>query len=161
DALLASHELDLVMTVGSAQPGRLRRAGRAHPHENLEPLADGTVERTVADPVDVAQPDAIHPQRLARADDDTARRRIELPHIERMAGGDAQSLALADGEMRNAVMRAEHLSVEVDDITGVHRIRLQPADDVGVAAGRHEADVLAVVLVGDLQTKAARMLAHL
>ena len=32
---------------------------------------------------------------------------------------------------------------------GFRRAGLQPLDDVGVAAGRHEADVLAVVLVGD------------
>ena len=44
---------------------------------------------------------------------------------------------------------------------GSHRIRLQPADDVGVAAGRHEADVLAVVLVGDLEAEAPRQFARL
>ena len=38
---------------------------------------------------------------------------------------------------------------------------LQPLDHVGVAAGRHEADVLAVVLVGDREAEAARQLARL
>ena len=38
---------------------------------------------------------------------------------------------------------------------------LQPADDVGVAPGRHEADVLAVLLVGDLETEAPRQFARL
>ncbi len=37
---------------------------------------------------------------------------------------------------------------------------LQPLDHVGVAPGRHEADVLAVLLVGDREAELARELAH-
>ena len=58
-------------------------------------------------------------------------------------------------------MGAQHISVEIDDLAGRERVRLQAADDVGVAAGRHEADVLAVMLVGDVEAEAARQLAHL
>ena len=39
--------------------------------------------------------------------------------------------------------------------------RLQPFDHIGVAAGRHKADVLAVVLVGDRQAELAGELARL
>src|SRR5215468_9498821 len=63
--------------------------------------------------------------------------------------------------MRNALVAAKHAAGKIDDVTGLHRIRAQAADDVGVAAGRNEADVLAVLLVGDLKAKAARQLAHL
>src|SRR5262249_44042391 len=104
------------------------------------------IERAIADPVDVAQDDAVHPQRLARADHDAARRGIEPDDIKRRARSNLQSLALADGEMRNALMMAEHAATEIDDVAGLHRIRPQPADDIGVAPGRHEADVLAVML---------------
>src|SRR5262249_55822062 len=149
DALLARDQLDLVIAVAAAQPRGLRRARRAHAHEDLETLADGAVERAVADPVDVAQANSIHPQRLARTDPDAARRGVELHHIERMAGGDAEPLALADREMRNALMAAEHAAIEIRDVAGLHRIRLETADDVGVAAGGYEADVLTVMLVGD------------
>ena len=38
---------------------------------------------------------------------------------------------------------------------------LQAADDVGVAPGRHEADVLAVLLVGDVEAEAPRQFARL
>ena len=38
---------------------------------------------------------------------------------------------------------------------------LQAADDVGVAPGRHKADVLAVLLVGDFKTEAPRQFARL
>src|ERR1043166_3062501 len=66
DALLARDELNRVMAVAAAQPGRLRRAGRAHPHEDLETASDGVVKRTVADPIDVAPRNAIPPPPLAR-----------------------------------------------------------------------------------------------
>ena len=69
------------------------------------------------------KPDAIHPQRLARADHDAAARRIELDDIERRAGGDAQSLALADGEMNDALMPADDAAVEIDDVAGLDRVR--------------------------------------
>ena len=38
---------------------------------------------------------------------------------------------------------------------------MQPLDHVGIVPGRHEADVLAVRLVGDRQAEAARQLAGL
>src|SRR5262249_36317141 len=104
DALLARDELHLVMAGRAAQPGRLWRARRAHAYENLEPLADRIVKRTVADPVDIAQHDAIHSQRLARTDHDAAARSIQSHDIERAACGNAQSLALAHREMGNPLV---------------------------------------------------------
>ena len=44
---------------------------------------------------------------------------------------------------------------------GSMAVRPQPADDIGVAPGRHEADVLAVVLVGHGKTETPRQLAGL
>ena len=63
--------------------------------------------------------------------------------------------------MDDAVVAAEHIAVEIDDIARRRSARLQPLDHVGVAAGRHEADVLAVVLVGDRKAEAPRVLARL
>ena len=145
----------------AAQPGRLRRAGRAHAHEHLEAIADGAVDVAIADPVDVAQHDAVHLQRLARADHDAAVGGLQPHHVKRRGGRDAEAAALADGEIGDAVVAAEHAAVEIDDVAGVHRVRTQAGDDVGVAPGRHEADVLAVVLVGDRETEAPRELARL
>src|SRR6202012_710868 len=85
----------------------------------------------------------------------------EPHHEQRVAERNAETLALADGEMRNALMLTQYVAVEIDDLAGRKRIRLQAADDVGVAARRHEADVLAVMLVGDRQAKTPRQLAHL
>ena len=75
--------------------------------------------------------------------------------------GDAEAAALADGEMDDAVMAAEHTAVEIDDVAGLGGAGPQPLDHFGVAAGRHEADVLAVLLVGDLEAKAPRQFARL
>ncbi len=46
-------------------------------------------------------------------------------------------------------MAAENPAVEMDDLAGPRRARLQPLDHVGIAAVGDEADVLAVGLVGD------------
>src|SRR3984957_13699451 len=54
NALLARDQFDFIAAVfARAQPRRLRRTGRSHPHENLETLADRAIERAVTDPVDV------------------------------------------------------------------------------------------------------------
>ena len=161
DALFTDDEFDLIAAIDGAQPRRLRRARRAHAHEHLDAIADHTVERAVADPVDVTQADAIHPQCLARPHHDAAAGRIELDDIERRAGGDAQSLALADGEMNDALMPADDAAFEIDDVAGLDRAGPEAADDVGVAPGRHEADVLAVLLVGDFEAEAPRQFAGL
>ena len=63
--------------------------------------------------------------------------------------------------MNDSVVAAEHLSVEIDDVTLRGGARLQPLDDVGIAPARHEADVLAVLLVGDREAELARQLARL
>src|SRR5262249_30453606 len=100
-------------------------------------------------------------QRVARADNHAARLRIEPHHIEWVAGGDAEPAALADGEMDDAGMPAQHAAVEIDDLARLGRARLEPLDHLGVAARRHEADVLAVVLVGDREAVPARKLPRL
>src|SRR5450432_2756206 len=63
--------------------------------------------------------------------------------------------------MNDAGMAAQHLAVEIDDLAGFRSTGLKPFDDVGVMAGRHKADVLAVVLVGDRQAELARQFAGL
>ena len=63
--------------------------------------------------------------------------------------------------MNDALMPADDVAVEIDDVAGLDRARLQAADDVGVAPGRHEADVLAVLLVGDFEAEAPRQFARL
>ncbi len=92
-------------------------------------------------------------QRLPRADDHLALRRIEPHHIERLAIGDAEAAALADGEMDDAVMAAETAAIDMHDIARLRRIGPEPQDHVGIAAFRHEADVLAVGLLRHRQSE--------
>src|SRR5260370_11152375 len=122
--VVAGDEFNLEAAVDRAQPGRLRRARRAHPHEHLDAVADDALQRAVADPVDVAQRDAVHPQRLARPHHDAAAGGIEPDDVKRRACRNAQSLALADGEMNDALVPADDTAVEVDDVAGLDRARL-------------------------------------
>ena len=63
--------------------------------------------------------------------------------------------------MNDALVTADDAPIEIDDVARLDRAGLQAADDVGVAPGRHEADVLAVLLVGDLEAEAPRQFARL
>ena len=58
-------------------------------------------------------------------------------------------------------MAAEHAAVDMHDLARPDRLRLQLLHQVGVAALRHEADILAVMLVGDPQAELARDAANL
>ena len=131
------------------QHGRARRACRAHPRENIEPVARQGSERHIAEPVDVAQVDAACLQRLPRADDHARALRVQMDDVERLAQRDADAAALADRVMDDAVVAAEHAPVDMDDVARRGRSRLQLGDDVEIAPLRHEADVLAVGLGGD------------
>src|SRR5207253_884671 len=64
-------------------------------------------------------------------------------------------------EMDDAVMPAQHPAVEIDNLARLRGAGPQPLDDVGIAPRRHEADVLAVVLVRDRQIEPAGKLADL
>ena len=48
------------------------------------------------------------------ADDDLALVALDLDHVERRTGGDAQALALAYGEVVNAVVLADYFAVGSD-----------------------------------------------
>ena len=124
------------------------------------PVGRDVVERAVAQPVDGAQIDLVGLQRLARADDDARPLGVEVHDVERLAGGDADAAPLADRVAQDAVMAAEHAAVDMDDVAGRGGVRLQLGDDVGILALRHEADVLAVGLVGDGQAHALGDGAH-
>src|SRR6185295_167874 len=161
-SVLASNEIDLDALACPAQPRRLRRPGGADLDEHLLPAgAQGLVDASLAQPIHIAQPHPAGAQRRARPDHDPTRRGVEPDHVKRMARGDAEPAPLADGEMDDAGMRAEHAAVEIDDVTGLGRPRLKALYHLGVTARRHEADVLFVVLGGHRERKLARKVARL
>src|SRR5262245_57684059 len=160
--MLAIDQFHLATMCAMAQPGCLRRSRRPDLHEDLAPIIGQSLfERTFADPIDVAEHDAAHAQRLTRTDDHTAPLGIKTHDVERRAGGNSKPTPLADSKMNNAGMLAQHFSVKVDDIAGFGRTWLQSFDHVGVVTGRNEADVLAVLLVSNCEPEAARKLTGL
>jgi len=160
--MLTSDQLNLTAVCAVSQPGGLRRTRRADFHEDLAAIVgQRLLDRPFTDPVDVAQHDAAHAQRLARTDDNTPLLGIKTHDIERRAGGNAKTAPLTDSEMNNPGMRAKYFPIKIDDVASLRRARLQPFDNVGVVAGRDEADVLAVVLVGNCEPEAARKLTGL
>src|SRR5262249_57746559 len=103
-AVLAGDEIDLDPARTAAEPGGVRRPGRAHLDVDLVPAgAERMIDRAFAEPVDVAQPHAARAQRPARADDDAPSCRVEPGHIERVASGYAGTAARA--------ARATHLAL--------------------------------------------------
>ena len=82
-------------------------------------------------------------------------------HVERLGlAADLQPAPLADGEMDQAAMRAQHPPVAIDDLARPRRLGPHLLDDPRIIAVGDEADVLAVRLVGDEQAELAGEIAH-
>ena len=79
---------------------------------------------------------------------------VQSDHIERHTCRNAETAALADRKVDDAVMAAEHPPIQIDDLAGRGGPGPQPLDHVGIMPARYEADVLAVLLVGDRKTEA-------
>src|SRR5438552_12352503 len=97
---------------------------------------------------------------LASAGDDAVLARLDAEHVPGSRFSQvAKTTALPNCVERGASMRAQLTSARVDDRAGADR---QPRREIasGLAA-RHEADLLALRLVGDGQAELARVLADL
>ena len=92
--------------------GRLRRAQL---HGDPQPIGCGRIGRG-DEPINLADAHALRRQRLARADDDAVRGGIDADDEERLAAADAEAAPLADGEVDDPVMTAEHPAVDMDDV---------------------------------------------
>src|SRR6476620_4580143 len=86
-------------------------------------------------------------QPLARPDHDLAAHGIKADHVKRLGRRDADAATLADRVVDDAAMAAEHTAIDVDDVACLCGAGPEALDDVGIAASRHEADVLAVGLL--------------
>src|SRR5690606_30280451 len=86
---------------------------------------------------------------------------IKMDNIKRFTSGDPNTAALADRVMHDAVVAAERTPVNMDNIARIGRFGLQLGDNVRIFALRHEADVLAILLLGDGQAHFLRDFAHL
>ena len=87
-------------------------------------------------------------QAVTRSHHDLVALGIEADDEQRLGTRNPQAAPLADRVVDDAVVAPEPAAVHVHDIAGLQRARLQALDHARVAAGRHEADVLAVGLFG-------------
>ena len=51
--------------------------------------------------------------------------------------------------MNDPLMAAKDMAVFIGNLSRLRRLRLQPGDDIGLMAVRHESDILAVGLFGN------------
>ena len=72
---------------------------------------------------------------------------IDIDDVDRIAQRNAQPLALADGEMLMAFVRADDRAVGRDEFAGAKRFRAATAHQRGIILVRNEADFLRVRLV--------------
>src|SRR5262249_11347834 len=84
-----------------------------------------------------------------------SRRGVDVDHVERNAGRKSEPLALSDSEAVHAVVPAEDAAVAVADLAGGHA--RATADELRGLAGRYEADLLAIVLLGNCESQAPRL----
>ena len=81
----------------------------------------GLGQGVMAQPIEPAHLDVPLQQRLARADDHAAGRRIDPHHIKRLAFGNAKAAALADGVVNDALVVAQHAAIEMHDVARLQR----------------------------------------
>src|SRR6476659_7537777 len=84
---------------------------------------------------------------------------VDTENVERNGGGEAQALALTDGEPVHAPVSPEDTAGGIPDRArpGLDAV---PFEERGVIAVRHEADLVAVRLVGHLKPERTGMRAH-
>src|SRR4029078_4588896 len=96
-------------------------------------------------------------ERLGRADGDGRLPGVDADDVEGDAGGEAEPLALADGEAVHAVVMPEDAPLAIANLAAGDRGAAP--DELGVLARGDEADLLAVLLLGDAQAEAPCLLA--
>ena len=68
---------------------------------------------------------------------------------------------MADRVVHDALVDADHIAVEIDNLTGLTGFGTQTFDHRSVFPVRHKTDVLAVGLLGDVELEPTRVLAHI
>lgn len=133
---------------------------------NLHPRPHRLCHTSDADPVDPVGKEDARQQVIGPAHDDTLRGGLGRDHIERFGIGDPQTFPLPHSEAMHAAMLAENFAALIDNLAlrCLLRNALFPevgVDKPGVVTVRHEADFLAVPLLGNRQTEFPRQFANL
>src|SRR5262245_14623540 len=112
-----------------------------------------STQRSVAQPIDLVQEHMGARERRARTDNHASRWRIDRCHGKRIAVGHSAALTLPDRELADTSRLAPDAPRDMDDLAGFRRRRPEPRDDLGIAATRHAADILAIGLLRDRKPK--------
>ena len=138
-------------------------AGPNPARQRLGPVAelDAVDLRSGAVQHRVAHRDLRGRERRPRADRDRVRLAVLGQHVERLRGGDAEPLALADREQVLATVATDGPPGAVDDRTGALAQAPVAGEERALAGAGEEAQVLRLALVRDRQPGGAGELAHL
>src|SRR6185312_13378931 len=110
--------------------------------------------RRIDQPVRFTRRQRTASQLFLPADDDAARIAFEPHDVTRVAQRHAGALALPDGVAFDSLVAADHLAVGGDELARQIDLAPAPADEGRIIAVGHEADFLAVLLVGHAQPEA-------
>src|SRR2546425_903480 len=86
--------------------------------------------------------------------------RVDVDDVARAPLPEAEPATLADRVGRDAGVGAEHAAVPVDDGPRLEQVRVAPAQEAAVVVVGHEADLLALRLVGRDEAEPPRVRAH-
>ena len=81
---------------------------------------------------------------------------VDLHDIQWLTLGDSEPPTLSDGKVYNALVPTQNPAIQMNDFTRLGTIGPQLLDEIGIAALGHEADVLAVGLVGNREPHGRR-----
>jgi hypothetical protein len=86
--------------------------------------------------------------------------RVQLDDVNRLARGDAETFALADGVKRNAVVMAENVPVQIHNLAAMFLDEICLLKKSTVIIIRHETDFHAFFFVGGLEIALPRHFAR-
>ena len=133
---------------------------------DLGAYAHGASELRNTDPVEALGAQGSRGQFGICSDGDAVAGGIDVEHVERRRRSDTEPLALADGEVGDALVAAKHLATGGHQFAGSVRKRLALLLEIGgkkllVIAAGDKADFLRVGLFGELEAMLTRNFAHL
>ena len=95
--------------------GALRRLARSNANVEVNTTPPHALERAVAKPVNVSKQDQARLQAAAWTNDHLAARSIEANNVQWLGIGNPEPAPLADREVDNALVLAEHAAIDVHD----------------------------------------------
>src|SRR5262249_3220680 len=107
-----------------------------------------SVER---DPIAPVHDELIAVERRFIADDDAIVFRVQFDDVHRFGRSKAEAFALADGVKLNALMLAENVAVQIDDVAAMLLRGLGLREEPAVIFVGHETNFHALFLVGGFQ----------